>query len=229
MEQCKNNTTYDREVSLRLASAGDMMTHDNENLFQHLESLIEMGVDPADCEQLVWQRYGKTVSVMVLDSSGFSRVSEEHGVLHFLSRLMLMRRAVKPIIEANNPIDFHFEADNVFAVFKHPDEAIRTAAMCHEAVFKNNVMLTEIEPFQVCIGIGYGPMLYSETLEGYFGQEMNLASKLGEDTADGGETLITERAYSSASVNLVTLFEKRTTFVSGLVLPYYRQEFNGEK
>jgi adenylate cyclase len=205
------------------------MDLDNKNLFQHLESSIEQGLDPIDCEDQVWQRYGQTVSVMVLDSSGFSRVSEEHGILHFLSRLMLMRRTVKPIIEANNPITFNFEADNVFVAFEYPDEAIRTAVMCHEALFENNVMLTEIEPFEVCIGIGYGPMLYSETLEGYFGEEMNLASKLGEDTADGGETLITERAYTSASANLVTLFEKRTTSVSGLAFPYYRQQFTGEK
>lgn len=204
------------------------MAPKTENLFEHLESLIEKGVDPVDYEEQVWQRYGKTVSVMVLDSSGFSRVSEEHGILHFLSRLMLMRRAVKPIIEANNAIDFHFEADNVFAVFEHPDDAIRTAVMCHEAVFDNNVMLTEIEPFQVCIGIGYGPMLYSETLEGYFGEEMNLASKLGEDTADGGETLVTERAYACASVDLVKLFEKRTASVSGLAFPYYRRQFSGD-
>ncbi|MFT4712606.1 MAG: class 3 adenylate cyclase [Candidatus Azotimanducaceae bacterium] len=205
------------------------MVHNNENLFQYLESLIEKGTDPIDSEELVWQRYGKTVAVMVLDSSGFSRVSEAHGILHFLSRLMLMRRVVKPIIEANNPLDFHFEADNVFAVFEQPDEAIRTAVMCHEAVFENKVMLTEIEPFQLCIGIGYGAMLYSETLEGYFGEEMNLASKLGEDTADGGETLITERAYASASVDLVQLFEQRTASISGLAFPYYRRQFSGNK
>jgi adenylate cyclase len=205
------------------------MVHNNENLFQHLESLIEKGIDPIDSEELVWQRYGKTVAVMVLDSSGFSRVSEAHGILYFLSRLMLMRRVVKPIIEANNALDFHFEADNVFAVFEQPDEAIRTAFMCHEAVYENKVMLTEVEPFKVCIGIGYGPMLYSETLEGYFGEEMNLASKLGEDTADGGETLITERAHASASVDLVQLFEQRTASFSGLVFPYYRRQFIGDK
>ncbi len=204
------------------------MNTESQNLFQHLETLIEQGVDPVDCEDAVWQRYGKTVSVMVLDSSGFSRVSEEHGILHFLSRLMLMRRVVKPIIEQNNCLDFHFEADNVFAVFEHPDQAIRTALACHEAVFENNVMLTEIEPFQVCIGIGFGPMLYSETLEGYFGEEMNLASKLGEDTADGGETLITEGAYASASDDLVSLFQKREANVSGVAFPYYRLQFTGE-
>ena len=202
------------------------MSSEKENLFQHLESLIARGIDPVDNEHLVWQRYGKTVAVMVLDSSGFSRVSEEHGILHFLSRLTLMRQVVKPVMEQNRCLDFHFEADNVFAVFEHPDQAIRTAIACHEAVYNNNVMLTELEPFQVCIGIGYGQMLYSESMEGYFGEEMNLASKLGEDTANGGETPITESVYAAASDELLQAFQRRNANVSGLAFPYHCLNFN---
>ena len=44
-------------------------------------------------------------------------------------------------------------------------------------------MLSDSERMRVSIGIGYGDLLYSETLEGYFGEEMNYASKLGEDLA----------------------------------------------
>ena len=87
------------------------MTQESDNLFQYLESLIDRDVDPLKHEESIWQRYGKTVSLMVLDSSGFSRVSEKHGIVHFLSRLMLMRRVVKPIIEQNRSIEFHFHAD----------------------------------------------------------------------------------------------------------------------
>ena len=203
------------------------MAQESDNLFQYLESLIDRDIDPVKYEESIWTRYGRTVSVMVLDSSGFSRVSEKYGILHFLSRLMLMRRVVKPIIEQNGSIEFHFEADNVFAVFEHPDQAISTALACHQAIYDNDLMITEVEQFQVCIGIGFGPMLYSETLEGYYGEEMNLASKLGEDTADGGETLITEGAYAAASDDVVSLFQRRDANVSGVAFPYYRQQFKG--
>ena len=201
------------------------MNQESDNLFQYLESLIDRDIDPVKYEESIWKRYGKTVSVMVLDSSGFSRVSEKYGILHFLSRLMLMRRVVKPIIEQNGSIEFHFEADNVFAVFEHPDQAISTALACHQAIYDNDLMITEVEQFQVCIGIGFGPMLYSETLEGYYGEEMNLASKLGEDTADGGETLITEAAYAAASDDVVSMFQKREANVSGVAFPYYIRQF----
>jgi hypothetical protein len=65
-------------------------------------------------------------------------------------------------------------------------------------------------------------MLYSETLEGYFAKEMNFASKLGEDIANGGETLITQSAYSLASSEHQGCFSADHAQVSGLDLTYYR-------
>jgi adenylate cyclase len=198
------------------------MAIDNINLFSHLEQLIKAGIDPTTREAEIWERYGRTVAVLILDSSGFSRVSETHGVLHFLSRLMLMRQAVQAVMGANQVLQMDFEADNVFAVFADPDDAIRAALQCHTVVAQNGIMLTDDEAFKVCIGIGYGPMLYSETLEGYFAKEMNFASKLGEDTADGGETLLTENAYANASAELVKDFEEARCAISGLDLVHYR-------
>lgn len=198
------------------------------NLFEHLGELIASDIDPVERAAEIFDRYGQTVSVMILDSSGFSRISEEHGILYFLTRLVMMRQIVGPILETYHDRDFKFEADNVYAVFDHPDDAIRAALAAHEAVQKAKLMLTENEPFRVCIGIGYGKMLYSETLEGYFGEEMNLASKLGEDIAEGGETLLTVAAYENADRELVKSFEKLSLSISGIVAKYYRQQFNSQ-
>ena len=197
------------------------------NLFEHLGKLIATGVDPTEREAEIYDRYGQTVAVMILDSSGFSRVSEQHGILHFLTRLVMMRQIVEPILESYNNRDFKFEADNVYAVFDHPDDAIRASIDAHEAVHQNKLMLTEKEPFRVCVGIGYGKMLYSETLEGYFSEEMNLASKLGEDTAEGGETLLTAAAYKNADSELVKSFEKLSLNISGIEATYFRHHFEG--
>jgi class 3 adenylate cyclase len=158
---------------------------------------------------------------MMLDSSGFSRVSEQLGIIHFLTRLVLMRNMVQPVLEENGCLDFHFEADNIFATFACSDDAIRAAEAAHDTVYSNNLMLTDKEPFRICVGIGYGRLLYSETLEGLFGDEMNLASKLGEDTAEGGETLLTTNAYRSASSELVGGYEERQVIASGMQINYY--------
>ncbi len=197
-----------------------------KNLFQHLDELLADNIDPLERESEIWDRYGQTVAVMILDSSGFSRVSETHGILHFLSRLVLMRKVVQPVLQTYNEIGFKFEADNLYAVFSGPDDAIKAALAAHEVVHDNHIMLTDNEPFRVCIGIGYGRLLYSETLEGYFGEEMNLASKLGEDTAGGGETLITQAAWEHADAELVEPFEKRELEIAGIQAPYYRYCFS---
>jgi class 3 adenylate cyclase len=200
-------------------------TSKSENLFEYLGYLIDRNIDPIDHEAEIWARYGRTLTVLIFDSSGFSRVSETHGVLRLLSRLLLMRRVVERVMGANKAIEIHFEADNVMAVFKHPDNAINAinaALACHQLIEREGIMLTADEPFQVCIGIDYGSMLYSETLEGYFAKEMNFASKLGEDTANGGETLLTHSAYTLASPEHQNNFSADHTQVSGLELAYYR-------
>jgi adenylate cyclase len=194
------------------------------NLFQHIEQLVADSSEPTDdeFEPEIWKRYGQTVSVLILDSSGFSRVSEQYGILHFLSKLVLMRKIITPVLQKYTDREFKFEADNVYAVFEHPNDAIEAALAAHHAVAESELMLTENEPFKVCIGIGYGELLYSETPEGFFGEEMNLASKLGEDTAEGGETLITSAAYINSQQSLVSSFEPRALEISGIQAPYYR-------
>jgi class 3 adenylate cyclase len=195
------------------------------NLFEHLSDLIVNNIDPADREAEIFARYGRQVSIMILDSSGFSRISEKYGIVYFLTRLVMMRRIVEPILDAYNNIDFKFEADNIYGVFEHPDDAIRVALDAHAAVRENKLMLTESEPFRVCAGIGYGNLLYSETMEGYFGEELTLASKLGEDTADGGETLLTTSAYESADRELVKSFTQASLSISGIEVTYYQHQF----
>jgi adenylate cyclase len=202
------------------------MLEQNMNLFQNMAALIEKGIDPTSCEELLWNRYGETVATLILDTTGFSRVTESHGIVHFLSRLMQLRALCQPIFEQHNSKRFHFEADNAFAIFSSIDDAIKSAIAVHEAIYTSGLMLTDDERFRVCIGLGYGKMLYSETLEGYFSEEMNFACKLGEDIAAGDEILITRNAYDNADKNLLGDFTENKTCISGLDLCYYRQQFN---
>ncbi len=54
---------------------------------------------------------------------------------------------------------------------------------------------------------------------------MTLASKLGEDTADGGETLLTTSAYESADRELVKSFTQASLSISGIEVTYYQHQF----
>ena len=195
-----------------------------ENLFDHLRRLIAEGIDPVSREAEIHARYGRDVSVLVLDSVGFSRISEQHGIVHYLTRLMQMRDVVKPVLDYCGALSSTFEADNAFAVFVDAHQAVIAAHGIHRAIDEARLMLTESEAFRCCIGIGSGRLLYSQTLEGYFGEEMNLASKLGEDIADGGETLITTATYERLDAELQTLYVSEQESISGIELNYYRNQ-----
>lgn len=201
------------------------MPRDDDNLFQYMSRLLESGIDPVSREADIHSRFGDTVAVLVLDSSGFSRVTESHGIVHFLSRLMLLRNLVTPIFDAHQCKQLNFAADDAFAFFDEVDQAIACAHALHTALHQSGLMLTEDERFQVSIGIGYGDMLYSETLEGYFSQEMNFASKLGEDLAVSNETRLTVNAYRNAQPQLVRGFSVQHVEMSGVVLTHYRHLF----
>lgn len=192
------------------------------NLFEYLRELLDEEIHPLERQDEIWHRFGRTVAVMILDSTGFSRTTERQGIVHFLTQLMQIREIIGRVCNAGDCHALRFEADNVYAAFQHPDAAIGTAFRIHKAVEQEGLMLDDREPFRVCIGIGYGKMLWSETLEGYFGEECNLASKLGEDTALGGETLISENAYRHANRSLVSGFSKSQLSVAGIEATYYR-------
>ena len=194
------------------------------NLFDYLHDLLERNIRPSERQDEIWERFGRRVAVMMLDSSGFSRTTERHGIVHFLTQLMQMRTIIDGVFADSDCHATRFEADNVYAAFDHPDDAIRAALDIHGAIEREGLMLDHQEPFQVCIGIGYGELLWSETLEGYFGEEINLASKLGEDTAAGGETLISESAYRHSNPELVAGFTQSHLSMAGIEATYYRHQ-----
>jgi len=99
------------------------------------------------------------------------------------------------------------------------NQAIDAAVEANKAVEAENIPLTGNERFRICIGIGYGEVLRTKN-SGVCGDEMNLASKLGEDIAKASEILLTESAYSNRE-NETSQFEKRSMQISGVNIPYY--------
>ena len=195
---------------------------DQSDLFGHLQSLLQQGKDPDDHDADIFERYGQTVAVMVIDSVGFSRVAERSGILYFLSRMIRVRDSIEPALHTHGASMVRFEADNAYAAFDHVDAAIEAAHAVHQQIADAGIMLSDDEPYRVCIGIGYGTLLHAGH-EGYFGHEMNLASKLGEDIAEGAETLITLDAHRAASPSLTAGFTDQRVNVSGIELQYARK------
>ena len=106
-----------------------------------------------------------------------------------------MNDNLKPIIKRCKGKILCEEADNFVIVFKTPTNAIVTAVEMNRFLKEYNAVALEEDKFEICIGIGYGPVLFVG--DDVFGNEVNIASKLGEDIAEKGEILISEGVYDS--------------------------------
>lgn len=191
-------------------------------LFHSLRTALAAGTPAAEMEKALWERYGRTLAVLVLDTSGFTRTARAQGVVAFLQALVRLRDLVAHIMEAQGGRDIRFEADNAYALFDTADAAVQAACAVHRAVAAAGVSVGGEETLQVCIGIGYGLVLYAGE-EGVYGDEMNCASKLGEDVAAPYDTLLTEAAYESLAASRRALLEaeRRTVSIATVELPYW--------
>lgn len=194
---------------------------ESDRLFDFIGEAIEGGARPEALDAELDQRFGETRAVMVLDSTGFTRATKALGPGYFLSIILRMRRACRAEAKRFNAVGMRCHADNFYAEFKTVDDALAAAFAMHRHFEENPVpLLNKDDKFGVCVGIGYGRVLRSDH-DGVYGNEMNYASKLGEDIAERGETLLTEAAFAKLSDQGSVQAEKGTFTASGVKLPVY--------
>lgn len=157
-------------------------------------------------------------AVMVLDMSGFSRTTQVHGIVSFLLMIHQMRLLAVPTIEARGGTLVKAEADNLYCLFERVEQAVAAAREIIRQLTTVNVLLPATRRLYASIGIGFGDLL---VLGGHdlFGDEVNLASKLGEDVAQGGMILLTDAARTELDAAVATTEERAS--ISGLTLVYH--------
>lgn len=140
------------------------------------------------------RRYERTLSPLVIDMSGFTRLTLRHGILHYLSLIRQMVKRVEPEIRRHRGRIVKQEADNVYAAFPNTALALAAAIKVRDSLHQANLGDEEAFEIYVSMGVGHGPVLDL----GYdmWGAEFNLTCKLGEDVADRDEILLTEAARS---------------------------------
>jgi class 3 adenylate cyclase len=192
---------------------------DNQ-IFQRLldERLADPGRAEAVDEELR-RRFETEAAVMMTDSSGFTRKTRNQGIIHVLSLLKMHGDLLGAVIEAHGGTLLKREADNLFALFDEAEKALVAGRAMMAALRDYNRSADPDNRVQIGMGIGWGPVL--RLPRDAFGDQVNQASKLGEDTAKKGEILITEAAY--AKLRKDNDFEIcETTPAEGVTLRYYR-------
>ena len=131
------------------------------------------------------------------------------------------RQIVAPVIEANNGILLKCDADNCYAYFDKPDDAIQASFEVNAALFEANDDFGLGEEINVSIGIDYGRVLLIGDVE-FFGDPVNTASKLGEDLAIRDEVLVTRRAIEHSDFEIPELAERMVARISDIEIQYVR-------
>ena len=152
----------------------------------------------ADIDRQIVETFQRRAAVLALDLCGFSRLTQRHGILFYLSMIVQMEEAARPAIVNNNGSIVKQEADNLFAVFRTPADALEAALDIFIAFNAVNSVVPTDRDLYASVGIGYGDLLViadnGGRVEDVFGMEMNGACRLGEDTATKGEILLTPAA-----------------------------------
>jgi class 3 adenylate cyclase len=161
-------------------------------LLKYAENKTEAGRKKVEAR--LWERFGVHKAVLVMDMSGFSRLTLKYGIVHYLSMVLRMQLVSQPIIEQYGGQVIKFEADNCFAAFEQPIHAVEAAIALNLAFASINLFTVEELDIRVSIGIDIGDVLMIGGPD-YFGKPVNVASKLGEDIASPGEILVSKPAF----------------------------------
>ncbi len=154
----------------------------------------------AQIDQQIARTFERKVAILTMDMCGFTQLTMAYGIIHFLAMIRQMEEVARPAIEGNGGQVIKQEADDIFAIFNEPAQAIEAALDILRGFAAINKVLPPERHLHSSIGIGYGDTLVIGD-EDLFGSEMNVACKLGEDIASEDEILITPAAYTALPAN----------------------------
>lgn len=160
--------------------------------------------------------------MLVLDMVGFSRLTLEHGIIHYLAMIHQMVEAAVPAVIANAGRVIKQDADNIFAIFDDPTHALEAARDILRAFDAVNSVTPLERHVHGSVGVGYGETLVIDDSD-LFGSEMNLASKLGEDLAGKNDILLTASAHEALPAGHYVFTPVRFS-VGGMEIDCFRYE-----
>jgi adenylate cyclase len=189
---------------------------------QFFDALRARRRDNADAVDARIERQSvQEATVLMCDSSGFTRKTNEYGVLQFLAVMTYCYDNLIPIIEKTG-ICLSHNADNLFAIFEQPADAIAAAVGMHQWLRAHNEGKPDSEQYNVCIGIHHGELLRLK--DNVYGGCVNVAAKVGEDLAAKDEILITSEVAKRAGKRFKIAYA-RSTPLGGRTVELYTVKY----
>jgi len=150
----------------------------------------------AQIDETLWHEFGSTRAIVFTDLSGFTRTTSKHGIESFLEVIRASHLLFEPVIAKNGGTILKYEGDSLLIVFDSVEAALSATDEMFLAADRFNATVAMERQVHLCVGVGFGRALIFDGHD-IFGLEVNLASRLGEDTARPGEVLMTSDAVDS--------------------------------
>jgi class 3 adenylate cyclase len=166
-------------------------------LWKLVEERCRHGADVESIDARIWDLFGEDWAVLITDLAGFSRKTAEFGIIHFLQIIHEHRKLLVPVIHEHDGLVVKAEADNLMVLFRQAASAVRCAVAMQRTCQDASERRKPEEKILLCAGIGSGRILRIGDSD-IWGAEVNAASKLGEDTAEAHEILLTRSARLAA-------------------------------
>lgn len=167
-----------------------MWLRSEARLWAMIEERSVDGVDVDSLDARIWELFGERWAVVFTDLSGFSRKTQQFGIIHFLQVIHTSKKLLYPVVIDSDGLILKAEGDSLMLLFRTAKRALRCAVeMQRTAQMASSRMVPE-EQVLLSVGIGYGDVLRVGDHE-VWGREVNAASKLGEDTAAPHDILVT--------------------------------------
>jgi adenylate cyclase len=178
-----------------------------DRLEKLIEDRVKAGADKEKIDSRIWDLFGETWAIMFTDLSGFSRNVAKFGIIHFLQTIYESERLLIPIIEDHDGVLLKAEGDSLLVIFRNVAKALQASVAMQRTLLAYNKDKSDEEKVLLCVGLGYGKVLRIGDID-VFGHEVNTASKLGEDTADAYEILVTPSVKENAPAQTEFSFTK---------------------
>ena len=204
----------------------DLATSSHADL-DEFEQLVADLSGAADADQQgqikkeIWDRFGTSGTAFISDMANFSSTSRSLGICHFLKMIHRAREIVSPIIKANNGVLLKCDADNCYAFFPDASDGIRASFDINASLFRANQEHEIEEHIYLSVGIDYGDLLLVGACD-FYGDPVNTSSKLSEDLAIKGETLVTERALAHSTFDVNENVERMVARISDIEISYVK-------
>lgn len=169
-----------------------------ERLEKLIKDRLKPGADKEMIDHRIWDLFGEEWAIMFTDLSGFSRRVAKFGIVHFLQTIYESERILIPVIEAHDGILLKTEGDSLLVIFRNVKKAVQCAIAMQKELVGYNAERSDEEKVLLCVGLGFGRVLRIGDVD-VFGEEVNSASKLGEDTAGAGEIIVTTAVKDAAA------------------------------